>query len=262
MKKYLFLIIAVAVYFPVASQKVNAQCGPEGLTPCCGNPARSCRIGEGILTVAASADITKRSNIVRQVRQRLEKQRILTRQQLQRGTVRVIKPVRNSAKSLVPQTLTLFPLAGFEPGAKQSTYFSLQLDNACGKLFEINDMEKCYVKDGIHFYFNQDGTSDHLFVSRFRPGGMPNEWRDYNFDWNLSYNDWMELFERLGYISRETKIPGPKTIAGVKYFEGQLTNEVETNYGKMEIVLDFSFGIGTSKPTERGTLFSISINRM
>lgn len=262
MKKYLFLIIAVAVYFPAMSQNVNAQCGPEGLTPCCGSPQRACRIGEGVLTLAASAGITKRSEIVRQVRQRLERQRILSKQQAGRTVITSNKTNRSQVKRIAPQTLTLFPVAGFEPGSRQSTYFSLSLDNKCGKLFEAMDEMQCYLKEGIHFYFDENGASDHLFVSRFRTGGMPSEWEKYNFDWNLSYNQWMKLFEKLGYIPRETKIPGPKTVAGVRFFEGQLTNEIETNYGKMQIVLDFYYGIGTAKPTDRGTLFSISVGRV
>lgn len=268
MKKHLFLIIAVAVYLGAMSQNTKAQCGPEGLTPCCGNPARACRVGEGALSLVAQAEVTKRSEVVRQVRQRLEKQRILRRKTaLKTAAAPIPKKIGKTATvNLAKKTLPLFPVSGFRPGIKQQRLFSLVLDNECGELdFESiqPDGMQCYLRDGIHFYFDQDGVSDHLFVSRFRKDGMPAEWRALDFAWDLSYNQWMKLFEKYGYRVDQTKIPGPKSLGGgVRYFEGELTTEVLTNYGEMEVVLDFSNTIGTSKPTDRATLFSITVERL
>lgn len=276
MKKHLLILAAAIAFLGASNASTFAQCGEEGLDRCCGAPARACKIGEKPATAYAGmnlvgeATIKARTQLVKNQRQDYERRRA-RRKQLARinvsDTSKMMKTVAEAAKN--SRTLDLFPVEGFEPGEKQSTYFSLALDNDCGRI-EVEDAQtKCYVVNGIHFYFDRDGTSDHLYVNRFRldfnnlrSDGMPDKWRAYGFNWDLSYNEWVNLFKKLGYPTLATEKPNVRLRDGAKFFDAELTTLVKTPNGAMQITLNFTNGFGKTTVNDRGTLFSIVVDKL
>ena len=196
MTKNLFFILAAAFSFiAFCTTDARAQCGSEGLDPCCGNPARMCDKAARGLSLVAEAAIKNKTVIVRTQREKIER-KLIRRRQLAKvassQTSKMLKTIVETGKS--SRVLELFPLDGFKPGVAQSKLFALYLDSECGELATINQPMQCYTQNGIHFYFDFEGKSDRSFVSRLRPGGMPGKLENYGFDWDLSYNEWIKLF--------------------------------------------------------------------
>jgi hypothetical protein len=159
--------------------------------------------------------------------------------------------------------LELFPVEKFIPGAKQTAYFSLMFDSEeCSPIGDAANTAKCYVVNGFHFYFDANNLSDHLYVNRFRVGGMPREWARYGFDWSLSYNDWRKLFKKLGYETVVTQAPTVVARDSAKFFEAELMTVLKTPQGKILVTLSFANGFGQTAAKDKGTLFSIIMDRI
>lgn len=275
MKKYLLIFAAGYLFMNFAGVPVFAQCGSEGLDRCCGNPARACKRGDkpavayANLNVVAEADVRMRSQIVNAQRQDYERRRARRKQLARVNVSDNAKMMKTITSDLKIKTLNLFPVEGFVPGEKQSTYFSPMLDNECGRIETGAEMSKCYVTNGIHFYFDGDGTSDHLYVNRFRPDinnlrsdGMPDKWRAYGFNWDASYNDWIKLFKKLGYPTLTTEKPSIRLRDGSKFFDAEMMTLVKTPNGVMQITLNFTNGFGKTTADDKGTLFSIVVDKL
>lgn len=252
------------MYFGESSQTTYAQCGAEGLDACCGTPARACKKTGTSLTASAEASIRKNTEIIHYQREQIEKRRI-RKVQLERinasETAALIKSFMEYDRKSTP--LNLFPVEGFTPGIKQTTYFSLTLGSEeCGRIDDNGNYEKCYMVNGFHFYFDREGVSDHVFTTRLRLGGMPQAWRQYGFDWDLSYNEWINLFKKLGYKTLATEKSSVGLRDGAKFFEGELTTIVKTPNGRMRIALDFTNGFGKVSPKDKGTLFSMVVDKI
>ena len=161
------------------------------------------------------------------------------------------------------KSLNLFPVERFTPGVKQTTYFSLLLDTEeCSRIDDAGNTTKCYIVNGYHLYFDGDNVSDHLYVNRFRIGGMPPEWTQYGFDWELSYKGWIRLFKKLGYETILSQKPSVVTRDAAKFFDAELMTVVKTPQGRMLITLSFTNGLHKTTSNHSGTLFSVLIDRI
>ena len=267
MAKYFLIFIGILLFF---SATAYAQCGAEGLDRCCGNPAKACKAGGKPTSVSAKlnastdAIIKQRTELVRLQRQSAERLRKRQKQLARTADSETAKLI----KSLIEydrkgKKLSLFPVEGFTPGVKQTTYFSLLLDTQeCSQIEETDDSAKCYINNGYHFYFDKNNVSDHLYVNRFRIGGMPDTWTQYGFDWDLSYNGWTSLFKKLGYQTLVTQKPKIEKRGDSKFFDAEMMAIVKTPQGRMQITLDFTNGFGKTKANDSGTLFSMIVDKI
>jgi hypothetical protein len=83
---------------------------------------------------------------------------------------------------------------------------------------------------------------------------MPERWRTVGFDWRLSYDGWLQLFDRLGWPVRVVKKPRTGTYNSQPSFEAKL----EVSSGNIQIELDFNYSKGTTT-RDAGTLYSIRV---
>lgn len=265
-------LILAAVLFLVAAAvvEVSAQCGAEGLDPCCGDPPRACKAGKRPTGTALERNsltakvIKERTALVRLQRQQAEQLRLRRKQLAKIKDSEIAKIIQSLLEAdRKAKTLELFPVADFTPGVKQTIYFSLSLDvEECSRFDESGNFEKCYIVDGYHLYFDKNNVSDHIYVSRLRLDGMPELWARSGFDWDLSYNEWVNLFKKLGYQTYAAEKPRVKNSDGEKYFDAELTTIVKTKQGRMQITLSFAHGYGKTTADDGETLFSILIDRI
>lgn len=270
MKSNLFLTAAILSVVAFTANKALAQCGAEGLDPCCGDPPFACKAGKRPVGIAAQRNsltakvIKERTALVRLQRQQAERLRLQRKKLAQIKNSDVAKLIQSLLEAdRRADPLDLFPVADFTPGVKQTTYFSLLLDTQeCSSINESGAVEKCYIVDGYHLYFDKNNVSDHIYVSRLRLGGMPENWAQQGFDWDLSYNEWVDLFKKLGYQTFPTEKPRVATRGGEKFFDAELMTIVKTPQGRMQITLDFTNGFGKTTADDAETLFSIIVDRL
>ena len=251
------IIVFLFVSFGILLNTVSAQCGPDGTQPC---PKKT--------PVPLSKDSKEAAAKQRAERERAEHERIerlraqrerLKRKQLEeqkaKTTAQMIDNVikyRDSLKNQKP--IELFPVENVTLGKTGSKMLSLTAE-------KCSDESNCYQINGIYFYCNEKGLTETLYLSRLRFGGMPENWKNAGFNWDLSYNEWMDLFKKMGYVPFVTQKPVTEASSGQKFLKAEFLTWVTTPDGKAQIVLKFNYGFGKTLVTDKGTLFAIEINR-
>ena len=96
----------------------------------------------------------------------------------------------------------------------------------------------------------------HIFMTH--SDKMFPEWNKFDFDWNLSYNEWISLFKKYGFTVIQTKEPRVSSWEhGPDYLEAELVT-VSKDYS-LKFKLDFSYGRDGCTPKSCSTLYSISV---
>lgn len=94
-------------------------------------------------------------------------------------------------------------------------------------------------------------------VNISRSVDMPTLWQEnLGFDWNMSYNEWIELLDKLGYKVDILERPYIKKYKGVKSLRARL----EALSGKTKIKLFFAFGVDGISVNSKKTLDSVIIS--
>jgi len=159
------------------------------------------------------------------------------------------------------KTFELFPVAGITLGETGSIYLSLSGKN-CGIKDDAGNLTECYEVKGISFYCNENKVADKLHLTTLSLEGMPPEWTKIGFGWDLSYNEWVNLFKQNGYPSVGIEKPRVATDSGDKFLKAQLLTIVKIANGTALITLNFDYGIGKTTVNHRGTLFSIEVDKL
>ena len=85
------------------------------------------------------------------------------------------------------------------------------------------------------------------------------EWNKFDFDWNLSYNEWISLFKKYGFTVIQTKEPRVSSWEhGPDYLEAELVT-VSKDYS-LKFKLNFSYGRDGCTQESCSTLYSISVS--
>lgn len=254
--KIFYPAIVVAGCLFAAGNEIYAQCGPDGTQPCASKtPVQSKQPGiNNSAKIRAERPERLRAERERLRRKQLEKQNVKNSPEWMKNVIEYGKATKNGTQ------LELFPVAGVTLGKTGSKLLSLMGEN-CGITGKNGKLTECYVVEGITFYCDENNLSDSLYLTKLRVSGMPENWRQNGFDWNLSYNGWVNLFKQKGYESLATEKPTVAVQSGKRFLRAELLTVVNTTAGRAQIVLNFDFGIGKTTANDPRTLFSISIDK-
>jgi hypothetical protein len=151
----------------------------------------------------------------------------------------------------------LFPLYGVTLG--ETTTRQLAQLGQRARLIDKNTGApyQCYVIHGIDFWYDKAGIAESMYLVR-SSDPIPEQWRTLSFDWEISYNQWLILLQRLGY-SITVKVP-PHVVkySGHDSLSAKITATKQTHI-PVKIELDFNYSEGT-KTDSKGTLYSIRVS--
>lgn len=260
------LLFFIAICLAFTASKTFAQCGADGTQPC--PPKTDTKKTLSSTQTAAQ----KRAAQLAVQREAAERQRILRerlrRKQLAKKTAKPEMPqwMKNVAEYAAylknAKVFELFPVVGITLGETGSTYLSLSGQN-CGVTNADGTQTGCYNYKNIYFYTDENNVADSLYFSRLRFEGMPEEWKKLGFDFDLSVNEWKALFKQQGYNLTALPSDEPKVVtqSGKKFLKGELSSLIKLTKGTAVIRLNFNFGIGKTTYDDKGSLFSILVDK-
>lgn len=262
-------IFLFSLFLALTATESFAQCGADGTQPC--PPKNSPK--KSTVSKKQAADLAAKLRAERLAIQRetAERQRIL-REKLRRKQL-----AKKSNKPEMPEWMKnvsdyakywknakpfdLFPVEDITPGETGSKYLSLVGEN-CGITNTAGTLTGCYIYKGIYFYTDENNVSDSLYFSKLRLDGMPENWKTLGFNFDLSINQWKELFEQKGYKLTSLPNGAPKVVteSGKKFVRDELSTLVKLPKGSAVIRLNFVYAPGKTSFDDKGTLFSISVD--
>lgn len=260
MKKYTLTFLAFIMASGLFCNTAFAQCGADGTQPC---PPKTSKTPTPPVRDAAARQRAARENSERDKaeRQRIVRERLKqsAKQKTNAGSVSAKTVADYAAAMKKAKPIKLFPVEGVTLGETGSKYLSL-----AGNKCDVDDDNStgCYELNGIYFYCDENDVSDKLYISTLRLNGMPEDWKKLGFDWDLSYNEWVNLFKQKGYASLATEKPQVVTGSGAKYLQAELTTVVKTADGYARLTLKFGAGYGKTTVSDKGTLFSIVADKL
>lgn len=260
MKKH-FIIFCLGVIFTLWTvTPADAQCGPDGTQPC---PKKTPATSSQAALAQAAKQRAERERLerLRAEKERLKRKQLEKKQLEQQKTKETTAMIDNALKYRDflknQKPIDLFPVGYVTLGKTGEKLFSLT-----PSVKKCENTGNCYIVEGIYYYLDEKGIADSLYLTNLRLEGMPENWKKAGFDWQLSFNEWRDLFKNLGYASLVTKDPTVVTANGVKYLKAEFLTNVATTDGRMQLVLNFKYGIGKTTVDARGTLFAIEVNRL
>ena len=148
-----------------------------------------------------------------------------------------------------------FPLFGITLGKttwKQAKEMGLEV-----RRFKEEDSRNVNVED-VDFW-DHEGVG--IFTSIYwtcDESDFPLSWKAKGFDWNLSYDQWIEVFEKLGFDVNITRKPGigfnPKQKILNAEFEALSPDQT------LRFIMEFNYGVNGYLTSSPQTLYSITVN--
>lgn len=153
----------------------------------------------------------------------------------------------------------LFPLYGVTLGETTVN----QLAQWGKRTSMINDRTgrpyECYAINGTDFWYDAGGVASHMYIARgIHP--IPEPWRAQGFTWDISYNQWLGLLQRLGYAVNIETPPQITRYDGHASFSALIVAVKQARI-PIRVKLDFNYSRGTTTDAQ-GTLYSISVNAL
>ena len=87
---------------------------------------------------------------------------------------------------------------------------------------------------------------------------FPSSWKSNGFSWNLSYNEWINVFSKLEFDISITRQPSKRMCSGRNTLSAEF--EALSREGTLLFRLDFEYGEKGCYTTSPKTLFSITVN--
>jgi hypothetical protein len=175
------------------------------------------------------------------------------------------KTVPRGKSRIVPEAITtpakrpsLFPLYGIVPG--QTTVSELakkgvrttNIDKDTGNPYFY------YVVNGFDFWYdNKSKIVTGMYLTYTEE--LPKPWQKLGLDWQNSYNQWVSVFQGLGYRIEIEEPPHIEEYDG----HDSLSAEVVAYWGEphpYQVTLGFRYSEGTTT-SSNGTLYSINISQ-
>lgn len=162
---------------------------------------------------------------------------------------------REKKKEIKDNECHLFPLYGVMLGETPVVKLA-KLGVPANDLDENKKPYKYYrVKDARFWHNGKRAT--HMYMTYTDP--MPPQWTECGFDWDLSYNQWMELFKKLDFHISIVKKPKKGWYSGKKTLIAQF-NASKKFSDKM--LLNFEVYFNYSQKTSlraQGTIYSLRV---
>jgi hypothetical protein len=111
-----------------------------------------------------------------------------------------------------------------------------------------------YVICGTNFWYDDSGIAGQIYIPR-GVYSIPDPWKSLGFDWDVSYEQWLQLLRRLGYSITLEEPPRIVKYEGHDCFSAKI---LATKPARPLIRLDFNYNEG-SQADSKGTLYSISV---
>jgi hypothetical protein len=117
-----------------------------------------------------------------------------------------------------------------------------------------NILYNYFTVNGIRFWYNNK-TANQIYITYTDP--LPEQWRNCGLDWELSYNEWIKLFNDLGFHISIVKNPKKE------WYNGQQTLVAEFHASKMtkknrHLVIEAYFNYSKqSSVMSKGTIYSL-----
>ena len=166
--------------------------------------------------------------------------------------IETISDVQNESSSAIDD---FFPLFGVTLGkttwkqAKDMGYKVEKSDDGPSRNMNVEDVD-FWDHDAVGIFTSLYWTSDE--------SDFPPLWKSKGFDWILSYDAWIRVFERLGYTITITRKPATKIYSR----RNTLTAEFEalSPDGTLYFSMDFNYGEQGCYTTSPRTLYSIIVD--
>jgi hypothetical protein len=97
---------------------------------------------------------------------------------------------------------------------------------------------------------------DHAFLSKSE--GMPDEWTQAGFDWRLSYNEWLQLLEKLGFAVETKEPPHAVSYQDRECLGARIAGTRIEDVGTVEFEFAFNYGEKGAGVDDKATLYSIT----
>lgn len=170
-------------------------------------------------------------------------------------SVDINEPQQNNSGLLSSVSDDFFPLFGITLG--KTTWQDARDMGLKVRRFEKEDSRTINVED-VDFW-DHDGVG--IFTSLYwtnDESDFPHSWKSKGFDWNLSYDKWLDVFKKLGYDIKIIRQPIQKK------YSGRTTLSAEFNAlspdGTLLFLLDFGYGENGYYTTSPKTLYSINVD--
>jgi len=161
----------------------------------------------------------------------------------------------NTKPNFQTKKCTFFPLYGVSLGETTVKELAKEGSKAKGK-DSNNKRYKYYLVNDMNFWHDKH-TATHMYLTYTNP--IPQKWRNCGLDWDLTYNEWVKLFEQLGFHISHAKLPKKEWYNGKRTLAAQFHASKKT-LKNIQLVfdLDFNYSQKTSV-NSKGTIYSLGI---
>ena len=112
--------------------------------------------------------------------------------------------------------------------------------------------------EGVAFW---DHEGEKIFTSMYwvqDESDFPPAWKSKGFSWDLSYDEWLDVFKKLSYIIKVNKQPIQKKYKGRNTLSAEF--EALSPDSTLLFYLDFNYGKEGCQTTSPNTLYSITVD--
>ena len=148
-----------------------------------------------------------------------------------------------------------FPLFGITLGkttwkdAKEMGLKVSKFENEESRTINVEDVD-FWDHDGVGVFTSLYWTYDeHDFTPL---------WKSKGFDWNLSYDKWIEVFEKLGFDITVTRQPSQSIYSRRKVLSAEF--EALSPDKALNFIMDFNYGENGNLTSSPKTLYAITVN--
>ncbi|MCM8533590.1 MAG: hypothetical protein NE330_20665 [Lentisphaeraceae bacterium] len=113
---------------------------------------------------------------------------------------------------------------------------------------------KYYIVKGQRFWI-KNGICEHLYLSR--PSQLPLKWRNMNFSWYNSYNEWIDIITKLGFKIKIIDEPHVKDYRNKDSFFAKF-EATKPGIVPLKLTFAFAYSFEITKDSE-GTLHNLRI---
>lgn len=153
----------------------------------------------------------------------------------------------------------LFPLWGVTLGETKVDQLA-RLGKRAGAINKNTGKPYDYYEiNSINFWYNGDGIAYSMYIAR-GIYQIPAQWNALGFSWDISYNQWMNLLNRLGYRVVTEQPPQIVEYNGHNSLSAKITATKQARI-PIEIRLDFNYNRGTTTDSQ-STVYSISVKAL
>ena len=151
----------------------------------------------------------------------------------------------------------LFPLDGVTLGKTTVNQLARLGTRATDKDSSTGDFKTYYKINNNDVWYDKTTKIAEKFEITYH-GYMPEKWKALGLDFKKSYNDWISLGQKYGWVVNITKQPQIIQYSGHPSFSADVEMSYRSDGIVYEIKLDFDYSEGASETAEN-TLYSIEV---